>query len=127
MRERRHHASCRRPQPGRIDRHVPPAENGQALVGGGFLDERHDLGPSRVVKRQECHADGIVAERRQFERDDRTQERIGNLHGHARTVAGLRLGTRSAAVLEVAQCGKRLGHHPVTGPAAEVGEQGNAA
>ena len=56
-----------------------------------------------LVERQERHADGVAADGRQLEVDDRAQEGVRDLGDDARAVAGAGVGADGTAVLEVAQ------------------------
>ena len=113
--EGRHHAERHLAQAVGLDRDVAPAEDREALLGGDLLDPAAGLGDLLVVTGQERGADGVGVLRRQLEVHDRAQELVGDLEQDACAVSGVDLGTRGAAVIEVAQGGQRLGHDVVAG------------
>ncbi len=124
--ERRHHAAGGGAEDVGGDGYVAPAEDREALLGGDLLDPAAGLGDLLVVPGQERRADGVRAVRRELEVDDVAQERVGDLHQDAGTVAGVRLGAGGAAVLEVAQGGQGLGHDVVAGHAGQGRDEGHA-
>ena len=73
-----------------------------ALVYGELLDSLSRLGDLVGVALEERRPHGVRTEGRELEVDDVAQESIGDLEQDARAVPGVRLGTRRAAVVEVA-------------------------
>ena len=67
------------------------------------LMRRHGLLGRFGVERQEREADAVGARRRQGEVDDGPEEAVGDLEQDAGAVAGVDLGARRAAVVEVAE------------------------
>ena len=65
--------------------------------------------------------------RRQVEVDDRAEEAVGDLDQDAGAVAGVGLGARRAAVLEVAERADAHRHDLVAGPALDVDDERDAA
>ena len=104
--ERGEHFSGARTRHVGADRDLAPAEDAEAFVDEHLLD----LGDDRVGvrAREEGDAGRVLPCRRQFERDDRAVERIGDLQQDARTVAGIGFGAGRAPVGEVAQRRERL-------------------
>ena len=109
-----HHASGRsRPAASgsmgtsRQPRTVRPSSVGELLdpAGGSWRPAPRRRAGSR--------ADGVRVRRRAARsrrRGDRAQERVGHLQQDPRAVAGVGLGARGAAVVEVAERGQRLRH-----------------
>ena len=88
------------------DRHLAPAEDGEALVGENLVDA---LGRGvGVVGREEGNPGGVLAHRRQLEGHDRAVETVGHLDEDPGTVAGVGLGAGRAAVIQVAERRERL-------------------
>ncbi len=125
--EPRHDAERARAEPGGIDRHGAPAEDEQPLLVRERLDRLHRIRSSLTLVGQEHDPCRVRAGRRQLERHDRTQERVGDLQQDPRPVAAVRLGTRRAAVVEVGQRDERLLDDVVRGRTGQPGEQGDPA
>ncbi len=92
-----------------VDRHLAPAENGEALFDRDRLDAQLGRRGGLVVERQERHAGRVRAQLGQLDATDGAQELVGDLHQDAGTVAGVGLAADSSAVIEVAQRCQTLG------------------
>ena len=80
--------------------------------------------------RQEQHADGVVAGRRQFEAELGRllgEEFVRRLHQDAGAVAGARIGADGAAMLEIEQDGQRVLDDLVRLAALDVGNKSDPA
>ena len=86
-----------------VDRDVPPGEDALALGLDGVDQELLELGPARVVLREEADADAVLPGRRQVVADERPDEPVRHLQQDPGAVAGLRVGAGGAAVLEVGE------------------------
>ncbi len=75
----------------------------EAFLQHDRLDPGHHLVADRVVRRQEGEARRVGAGRGQFEVDGLAEETVGYLDEDAGAVAGVGLGTRGTAVLQVRQ------------------------
>ncbi len=89
------------------DGDVAPAEHALALDPDVALQQVLDLGPLRRVLRQEAHADGVAAGRRQLEVHDRAQERVRHLDEDPGPVARSRVRSRCPPMVEVLERGQR--------------------
>ena len=87
----------------RVDRHRAPADDPQALLVDDGVDAGGGLVGGLGVERQERDADAVGTRGRQCEVDDLPQEAVGDLQQDAGAVAGVDLGARRAAVVEVAE------------------------
>jgi hypothetical protein len=111
----------------RAGRHVAPAEDGEALLGGDRGDGGDRGGVGRVVVGQEGDADGVTACRGKLEAGPGAQEGVGDLGEDAGAVAGVGLRAGGAAVLQVAQDGQCLLDDAVLGLAGERRDETHAA
>ena len=112
-----------------VDRHVPPADDVEALLGRDLLDPATGLGDLLLVAGQERGPDGVAPALGQLEArlaDDLAQEGVGDLHQDAGAVARVDLGTGRTPVVQVAQCGEGLGHDVVAGLSRHRRDEGNA-
>ena len=125
--EQRHHAQRGRTQGVGIDRYVAPAEDGQTLLVGQLLDLLAGLGDLVGVPLEERDPDGVRAEGRKVEVDDLTKEGVGHLEEDPGSVTGVDLGSRRAAVVEVAKRSERLHDDVVAGHTAQRGHEGDPA
>ena len=125
--EGRHHRERGGAQHGRVDRHVAPAEDGEALLGGDLLDAAAGLGDLLLPAGQERGADGVRVRLRELEVDDLAEERVREAEQDARAVTGVGLGAGRAAVLEVAERGDRLGDDVVARLAGQGGDERDTA
>ena len=86
---------------------------GEDVAGGaGSEGQRDAYGDVLGVTGQERCADGVRVGSRELEAGlagDLAEEAVGHLEQDAGAVAGVRLGSRGTAVLQVAQRGERLG------------------
>ena len=126
--EGRHHAEGGRTEDRGVGRDVAPPEDRQALLGRDLLDPGDLRGDLLLVTGQERGADGVGVLRRQLDAElcgHLAQEGVRHLHEDAGAVAGVRLGTRGTAVLEVAQSGQCLGHDVVAGDAGQGRDEGH--
>jgi hypothetical protein len=80
-----------------------------------------------AAARQERHARRVEAGCGQAEPAGRAEERVGELGEDARPVAGLRVASLGAAVVQVAQHREGLGHRVMGPPAGQVGDEADAA
>ena len=106
------------------DRHLAPAEDRQALLGGDRLDLRDGL--LGAVLGQEGDADGVCTGRGQFESGHLAEEGVRHLGQDARAVARVGLGAGGTAVLQVAQHRERLLDQRVARLAGEGGHEADA-
>ena len=111
----------------RVDRHVAPAEHGQALIGDDRLDQF--LGLLRVGRgqRQKRQADRVGTCRWEFETDDLAKESVGHLDQDAGSVTRVGFGAGCTAVLQVAERAEAHGHDRPAGNALHAGDERNAA
>jgi hypothetical protein len=86
-----------------VDRDVTPTEDGQALVRGEVFDQGEDTLSLGGIR-------GEAASLGKVEPRDRAEKSIGKLRQDAGPVAGVRVGTGRAAVLEIAKNAKGAGH-----------------
>ena len=110
-----------------VDRHVAPSEQCLALRLDRLLQQLLELEAARGALRQEAHADAVGAARRQVQPCDRAQERVRRLHEDPRAVAGVRVGTCRAPVLEVLERGQRARHGLVRRLRVEPGDERHTA
>jgi hypothetical protein len=108
-------------------RKLPPAEHLRAFDQGIFLEYGHRPGlVDRPGAGQEDQAGGVFAGRRQGEVDDVAVEGVRHLEHDPGPVAGGRLGTPRAAVVEPAQRGQPF-HHNLMGPTTmDIGDERDA-
>ncbi|OUD83131.1 hypothetical protein CMMCAS02_09425 [Clavibacter michiganensis subsp. michiganensis] len=111
----------------RVDRDLAPAEDAQSLVAGDALDAGLQLLALGVVGGQEGHADRVLPHGREVEADDAAEERVRDLRHDPGAVAGARVGSDRAAVLQVPERVQRVDDDVVTGGAAQGGHHGQAA
>ena len=109
-----------------VGRHVAPAEDGEALLGGDLLDVAGALRRWSSVGRN-AMPHGVGAGGRQFEVDDGPQEPVGHLDEDAGAVADVGLGVGGAPVVEVAQRREAEADDLVAAPAVHVGDEADAA
>ena len=91
-------------QPRIVDRHVAPAEHMLSFRLDQPLDDANAIRPRLPGPRQEQHADGIIAGRRNIDSDvaaDGAQMGIRHLNEDARPVAGQRIRAHRAAMGKV--------------------------
>ena len=122
-----HHGHGAASEAGGIHRDAAPTEDGEALVGGDGLDRGLGLLGVTSVAGQEADTHRVGTRCRQFEAGHRAQEPIGHLDEDARTVAGVGLGTRGAAVLHVAQGTDAELHDVVAAHTLHVGDERHPA
>ena len=125
--EVRHHATGGDAHAGGVDRYVAPAEHRETLLVGELLDPRPRLRDVVRVAVEERRTDGVGAERGELEVDDGAEERVGNLDQDPGPVAGARLGTGRAAVVEVVERGQCVLHDVVRRLAGQRRHEGDAA
>ena len=111
----------------RMDRHVAPAEHLEVLLLGDLLDECHGLISFVRVHREERDTRREPTCFGKFEGDLVTQEPVRHVDQDPRAVAGIRLGTGGATVIEVVQRGERLLNDVVARPASQCGDEGHTA
>ena len=124
--EHGHHTASGVTHQRRVDGQVAPAQHPEPFVQGDLFDAGHRLGSEVGVLGQECGAGGVLTCRRQVERHDRPEERVRNLGQDARAVAGVRLGARRPAVLEVLQRRQCRRHDGVARDPGQGGDEGDA-
>ncbi len=111
-----------------VDRHVAPPDRALALGLDRLLDQLLELGPTFRIARQIADADAVPSRPRELDAGDRrAQERVRDLEQDAGAVAGVRIGTLGAAVLEVLERVERLLDHRVACLAVELCDQRDAA
>jgi len=124
--EARHHRARARAGEVGHGREFTPPEQLKLLLGDDALDCRYGGAGGEVVGGQEGDADGIAADGRQLEVDDRTEEVVRDLGQQAGAVAGVDLPAGSAAVLEIAKRRQCVDDHFVAAAATQIGDEGNA-
>jgi hypothetical protein len=128
--EQLHHDGQHRQRPAaavrRVVRHVPPAQDGQPLVGGQPLDDRFRGRPLPVIG-QEDQASRVAALGREVKFTYGTEELIRDLRHDPGAVAGIRVTALGPAVLQVAQHRQRARHGVMTAVAGQVGHEPDAA
>ena len=87
--------------------HVAPAERAVPLLGADAHEQLLAAQPQPGLARQERHADGVLAGRRQLQLQllahDAAEERVGQLQQDPGAVAGLGIGSAGTAVIHVAE------------------------
>ena len=109
-----------------VDRHVAPADDALALGLDGARQQRLELGAPLVVLGQEADGHAVAARGREVVADETTQQLIGELEQDPGAVAGVGVGARGPAVLEVLQRDDRALHRLVARLAAEARDHGDA-
>ena len=97
------------------NRYLAPPQDGEVFFFGDPLDGRLDLSAESVIERQESDADRVPARFRELEIGDRLKELVRDLGNDPRTIAGAGIRPDRPAMLEIAQCVKRLDDDVVTG------------
>ena len=95
----------------RVHRHVAPPENELALADHQLSEQVLADDSIDWVLREEDHADAVVAGRRELDLllgHLWSEEPVGDLEQHSRTVAGEGIGTDGATVGEVGENGEAL-------------------
>ena len=110
-----------------VDGHVAPADDALALGDDGVDQELLERFAALAVARQEADADAVGAGRREVLLDDSTDEVVGQLEQDPGAVAGVRVGARGAAMLEVLERDDRALHGLVRRHAVELGDHRDAA
>src|SRR6185312_8179983 len=113
-----------------VDRHVAPEQELLALGGDVFLERRLADLAALGETRQEYHADGIFAGRRQLLAGLLglfLEHLVRNLDEDARAVARQRVGRHGAAMGEVAEDAQTIGHDLVALAVLDVGDEADAA
>ncbi len=106
LREGGHLFAGRRSRLRRVDRHLPPTEHVESLVGEHLGDVV--LRALRLVGRQEPDPRCVRTGCRELEAHGLAVEAIGRLDEDARAVTRVRLGAGRAAVAQAADGGERL-------------------
>ena len=101
-----------------IRRHRSPADAGKRLFFGDLFNLRLCVRADIRLQRQKEHADGVFAFMREREPRLLAKERVRQLQKHARAVAGVGIGSRSAAMRQAYQyfqcvCYNRVRTQPV--------------
>ena len=125
--EARHHGARGGAEDVRRGRHVAPAEDFEAFLGGDRGHRVVGLEFDLVVVRDERETDGVRTSGGQFEIDDLAQEDVRHLDQDPGAVAGVHFRPGGAAVLEVTQRSERLFDDAVTGHPGERRDEGDAA
>ncbi len=117
------HGAGARPGQGAVDRHVAPAEDGQALFGGDLLDhaDTRSRAPRRRSAGRRCRRRSAPASGSAKSTTAR-KKRVGDLRQDPGSVAGVRLATLGPPVIEIAQRGQRLRHDVVAPASGDVGD-----
>ena len=118
---------CRAPGELGVDRHVAPADDRLALVLDDRREQLLELVPALGVVGEEAHRDAVAPGRGQLLRDDGAEERVGDLHQDAGTVARARIGAGGAAMLEVGERFERPPHGLVQRLRVESRDERDAA
>jgi hypothetical protein len=119
-----------RRQAGIVDRNVAPAENVHAFVGDGPLERRCHRLPHLVVLREEDHADGVVAGRRQGEAQPLRlfgEKAVRQLRQHAGAVADQRIGAGGAAMGQILDDLQAVGDDLMRFLVRQIGDETDAA
>ncbi len=125
--ERRHGLARHPTQRRGVGGHLAPAEHAE-LLGSGDLGDRIDgAGCGFAVRRQKSDPGRVRAGVRELEVDHGPVERVGHLDEDSGPVAGVHVGARGAAVLQMAERTHRLGHQVVRGTAVHVHDERDAA
>src|ERR1019366_2786801 len=111
---------------GRVMRDVTPAQDRQAFLAGDPLDCRPDL-RGVAVAGQERHSGRVAPGCWQVEPADLAEERVRDLGGDARAVAGFAIAALGAPVLQVAQDGEGLGDDVMIAATGQVSNEPDAA
>ena len=109
-----------------VDRDVAPTEEPLPFVADRSFDERFELGPARLVEGEKERTDAVPAGGRQA-LDRRSEERIGQLDQDSGAVAGVCIGPRGAAVLEVRERRQGPADRLVGGLAVEARDERHPA
>jgi hypothetical protein len=109
-----------------VMRDIPPAESGQALLGGELLHHHRGVAGRLIVSGQEHHPGRIAAGGGKLEAAYCAEERIGDLGQDAGAVTRVRVAALGAAVLQVAEHGQGLGYRVVTGLPRQVGDEADS-
>ena len=125
--EARDHTPRRGPDQRVVDGNRPPAEHPQPLLGHDLLDACDGLLGVGGVEGQEGDTDAVRARRREVEAGHPPEEGVGHLDEDAGAVAGVRLGTRCAAVVEVAQRSEGGVDDVAAGTTLDVDHEGHTA
>ena len=110
-----------------LHRDVAPRHDALALRLDGVGEELLELVPALLVLGQEAHRHAVPAGGRQARADQPAQQLVGQLEQHARAVAGVGVGARRAAVLQVLEGGDRPLDRLVAGVAAQPRDERDAA
>src|SRR5439155_12569601 len=110
-----------------VHRYVAPPEDGETFRADRVFEDRLELEPPRLLLRQEADGDAVEPGRRQHERNLGAEKRVGELDEDPRAVAGVGIGARSAAVLEVLERLESTDDRLVATRAVEPRDEGDAA
>ena len=110
-----------------IGRHVAPADDVLTLLAHRLGEQRLELGAARVVTRQEDDGDAVATGRRKLRAHDAAQERVGHLCEDPGAVAGVRIGSGGAAMLEVLERLQRALHDTVVRALGQLRDERDAA
>ena len=106
---------------------LSPADDPEPLLLGEVLDDAARLVGRAVIGREEREANAVRARGRQRERRHAAKERVGHLDEDAGAVAGVDLGARCAAVVEVAERAEGRVDDVVALGAGDVNDEADAA
>ena len=112
------------------DRHLPPAQEGEALLGGDVLKQLPGLAPPLVVLGEEKHAHTVVSGARQGDAGlfgGLGEEGVRDLDQDAHAVAGLSPGVLAGPVLQLLHDLQGVVHCPVAGSSLNVHHGADAA
>ncbi len=110
-----------------VDRHVAPADHALALGLDGVLEQLLERRALLLVLGEEADADAVAPRGREVAADETTHQLVGHLHEDPRAVAGVRVGARGAAVLEVLQRDDRAADRLVRRVTIELRDERDAA
>ena len=108
-------------------RHGPPANHGLAFLAHDAFDQAAQGRAGRIGRGQEDEARAVGAGRRQIERGDVPQERVGHLQKDAGAVPRVGIGARGAAMFQVDEQVECLAHDGMRTVALDVGHEADAA
>ena len=110
-----------------VDRDVAPGNHALPLGLDGGDQELLELGPARVVLREEAHPDAVLPGRRQVVADHAADEAVGHLQQDPGAVPGRRVCAGGAAMLEVGHGAQPARDRLVRGHAVQAGDERDTA
>ena len=111
----------------RAYRHVAPADHLLALLLDRPLQQRLDSLASLLLGGQEAHHHSVATRRRQLKASYSAQQLVGHLHQDPGPVAGQRICSGGATVLEVLERRERAHHDLMSGPVVKARDHADPA